>query len=101
MEIYLVWEKLSQNKENYMSNSEQKFGKDRQGKIKIIPQTTTEKPLHYKNPKESLFYKQRMVKVKTTVRLGGKEKQMKMWTERQWRGGWQDHKVGGKINKGG
>ena len=65
-----------------MSDSEQNFGKgskgnklkaaykDRHDGIKNIPQTTIEKPLHYKNLKESLFYKERMAKVKTTVRLG-------------------------------
>ena len=74
-EIYLAWEELSQNKENYTSNLEQKFWKgskgnklkapykDRPSKIKNILQTTTEKLLYYENPKESLFYKERMAKV--------------------------------------
>ena len=43
---------------------------------KRILQIRDKKPFHYKNPKESLFYKERMAKVKTTTRLGG---------ERKWR----------------
>ena len=76
--------------------------KERQGEIKNIPQTIIKKPLHYKNPNESLFYKERMARVKTTVRLRGKEanededrKTMKRGTKER------EHKVGRKVNKEG
>ena len=65
-----------------MRKSEQGCGKGSKGnKLKApykdrpskgILQIRNEKPFHYKNPNESLFYKERMAKVKTTVRLGGK-----------------------------
>ena len=92
-EIYLVREELSQNKENHVSSSEQKFRKgsngnrlkapyqDRQDGIGCIPQKTIERPFHYKDPKESLFYKESMVKVKKITRLRKKERQAKTSTE--------------------
>ena len=49
--------------------------KDRQSEIKSVPQTTSERTFHYKDPKESLFFKERMARVKKTMRLGGKERQ--------------------------
>ena len=59
--------------------------KDRQCGIECIPQTTIKRPFHYKDPKESLFYKERIAKVKKTVRLGGKERQTKTKIEKQQR----------------
>ena len=50
---------------------------------KNILQIRDEKPHHYKNPKESLFYKERMVKKKTTVRLGGKERKQGVKTDEE------------------
>ena len=75
-EIYLAWEELSQNKENNISSSEPKFGKgskgnmlkapykDRQCGIQSKPQTTSDRSFPYKDPKESLFFKERMARVK-------------------------------------
>ena len=112
-EIYLAQEEFSQNKENYISSSEQKFGKgskgnklkapykDKQCGIESIPQTTSKRPFHYKDPKESLFYKERMAKVKKTIRLGGKERHMKTKMKNQQRRKGRKYKMGGKIDKTG
>ena len=103
-EIYLVQEELSNNKENCASKSKQGCGKGSKGnKLKVpykdrpsksILQIRDKKPLHYKNPKESLFYKERMVKVKTTTRLGGERKwqiRRKREGKRKLFNGWESH----------
>ena len=55
---------------------------------KGVLQIRNEKPFHYKNPNESLFYKERITKVKTTMILGGERKQ-KMKADKKRREGWQ------------
>ena len=62
-DISLAQEELSQSRENYVSDSEQKVVKgskgnklkapykDRQHSIESIPQTTIERSFHYKDPK--------------------------------------------------
>ena len=92
-EIHLVQEELSKNKANVTHKSKQGCGKRSKGnKLKApykdrpsknILQRRNEKPYHYKNPKESLFYKDRMVKKKTTERLGGKERKQKMKADKK------------------
>ena len=87
-EIYLVQEELSRNKENVTNKYKLGCGKDSKGKklkapykdrpSKNILQRRNEKPYHYKNLKESLFHKERMVKKKPTVRIGGKQRKQKM-----------------------
>ena len=52
---------------------------------KSILQIRKEKPFHYKNPKESLFYKERMAIVKTMTRMGGTGKKLKMRTDKRKR----------------
>ena len=85
MEICLVQEELHKNKENIKNTSKHRCGKESKGNKLKAPykdrpsknmlQRRSEKPYHYKNLKESLFYKERMTKRKTTVRLGGKRKE--------------------------
>ena len=112
--MYLVWEELSQNEENYISILEQKFRrgskgsmlkapyKDRLSKIKIILQTTTEKPLHYKNPKESLFIRREWQKSKSQWSWGKRktdEDEDRKETKRDVTEG--DHKMSGETDKEG
>ena len=87
-EIYLVQEELARNKENIENKSKKGYGKESKGNKLKAPykdrpsknklQRRNEKPYHNKNPKESIYYKERMVKKKTTVRICGKERKQKM-----------------------
>ena len=93
--IHLTQKELSKNKVNNMSKWEQGCGKRPKGNklkapykdrpSKSILQIRNEKPFHYKNPKESLFYKGKMTRVKTMTRLGGREKKLKMRTDKRKR----------------
>ena len=80
-EIYLAWEKLTQNEDNYIKDSVQKFGKGSEGNQLRAPYKDRQSgmvfPFHYKNYKESLLYKERMVRAKKTPRLGRNEKAKK------------------------
>ena len=97
-EIYLAQQELSRNKENYMRKSKQGCGKGSKGnKLKApfkdrpskgILQIRIEKPFYYKNLNESLFYKERIAKVKTTTKLG-EEKKQKMKGDKKKSEGWQ------------
>ena len=76
MEIYVVQEEVSQNKEKLVSSSERKYGKgfkgknlralykERRNEVESTPKQSFRRPFHYSLPKESLFYKEMMAKVK-------------------------------------
>ena len=96
-EIYLVQEEWSKNKESCTSKSKQGCGKGSKGNklktlykdrpSKSIIQIRDEKPFQYENPKESLFYKERMAKVKTTKRLGEGERKWKTKADKKKKDG--------------
>ena len=78
MEICLAQEEISLNKEKFVCSSERKYGKaskgnklrtpykGRRSEVKSTPKQFVRKPFHYIEPKESLFYKETMTKVKKT-----------------------------------
>ena len=85
------------SKENYKNKLGQGCGKGSKGnKLKAsykdrlsknTLQIRNEKPLYYKNSKEFLFYKERMTKVKMMMRLRGREKKLRMRTDKKRREG--------------
>ena len=83
-EIYLAREERSRSKEKFLSNSERKYGngskgnklrapyKDRNNQIEGTSKPFMKRLFYYSKPKESLFYKETMVRVNKPPRIAEK-----------------------------